>query len=112
MGNDEGSAGGFPAHVCPHLGRTGLPTHRIRETEAKESGEAPYFPCRGSGQAVTPHPQQAHLTLASLSCPIRVKQSLLAKVGSVSTSGVGPHSQLHRWLPPTFSHDKEKARRS
>lgn len=99
MGNDEGPAGGFPAPVCPHLGRTGLPTHRIRETEARESGEAPYFPCRGSGQAVTPYPQQAHLTLATLPCPIGVKQSLLAKVGSVSTSGIGsatPHSQLHR----------------
>lgn len=39
MGNAEGQEGCFPVAVCPHLGRTGLLTHKIRELEARQREE-------------------------------------------------------------------------
>lgn len=40
MGNDEGQDRCYPVAVCPHLGRTGLLTHKIRELEARQREEA------------------------------------------------------------------------
>lgn len=72
MGNDEG----FPVSVCPHLGRTGLPIHRIREIEARQRGEA---------HATMECKTDQHIPLlVALPCPIGIRQTLLCNVGYVN----------------------------
>lgn len=96
MGNDEGPAGGFPAPVCPHLGRTGLLTHIIREIEAKQRRGGSPLPvwgeCTDTHITAPPSrlaPPRPACYSSRSSMPVGAKQIPLAKVGSVGVISLG-----------------------